>query len=1116
MIHIVPCRARQRLAAVAALLAACVVTAPAHAASNYTLFETGQVRPLAQSPDGTHLFAVNTPDNRLEIFSVGDGTLTHVSSVPVGLEPVAVAARSNSEVWVVNHLSDSISIVDVSTPATPRVVRTLLVGDEPRDLVFAGPGGNRAFVTTAHRGQNTPLQATIHNTLRTAGIGRADVWVFDATDLGATLGGTPETVINMFGDTPRALAVSSDGNTVYAAVFHSGNRTTTVSEGLVCNGGEPAAACGNVCAAGSNAHNTCINNSECPGSSCVTRSPGGLPEPNTDHNFAVQPEVGLIVKFDGTNWLDELGRSWNNAVDFTLPDKDVFAIDATQNPPVETGVYTGVGTILFNMAVNPVSGHVYVANTDAQNDVRFEGAGAFSSLFKPGGEPASVRGHLAESRITVLDSSTVTPRHLNKHIDYTTCCASTPNAENDASLAFPLGMAVSNDGLTLYVAGFGSSKIGVYSTADLESDAFAPGAGDLTLTGLGACPGGACGPTGLVLDETNTRLYVLTRFDNGISVVSTGTGEEMAHLSLHNPEPASVIAGRRFNYDAKSTSSHGDSACASCHIFSDFDSLAWDLGDPDGDILNNPGPFKVGPFASPPAIYKDFHPMKGPMTTQSLRGMANEGPMHWRGDRTGGNDAASFQPDLGAFNEDAAFKKFNVAFPGLLGRSGQLTAPEMQAYTNFILQVTYPPNPIRALDNSLTVAENAGRNFYFGPISDTLQPCNGCHRLLPNGNHEFGVDKPGFFGTDGQSSFENETQHLKVPHLRNMYQKVGMFGMEQVLFFGAGDNGVKGDQIRGFGFLHDGSVDTLFRFHRATVFDQNGINPTGIPAGPAGDTLRRQLEEFMMAFDSNLAPIVGQQITRTSSNGATVDPRITLLEQRADAGECDLVAKGRFGGEDRGLLYSGGGQFVTDRVSDDPLSDAAARALANGAEQEMTFTCVPPGEGPRVAIDRDGDGFGDSDEVDLGSDPANAASVPTGGTPICTSTVTGLVFKSAKVKDDRGQLSLVAKDLPLSDYTQEAVSTLVSDSGGTIFAGTIAGVSIVPKGTSFKYTAPSHSTGIVRVIVKENRRAPGLFQVTVKTKSAWATGLATETTATTNVTVNVGGKCFRGNATKVY
>jgi DNA-binding beta-propeller fold protein YncE len=130
---------------------------------------------------------------------------------------------------VVNHLSDSISIVDVSTPASARVVRTLLVGDEPRDLVFAGPGGTRAFVTTAHRGQNTPLQATISTVLSTPGIGRADVWVFDSTNLGAALGGTPETIVTLFGDTPRALAVSPDGTRVYAAVFHSGNQTTALS-----------------------------------------------------------------------------------------------------------------------------------------------------------------------------------------------------------------------------------------------------------------------------------------------------------------------------------------------------------------------------------------------------------------------------------------------------------------------------------------------------------------------------------------------------------------------------------------------------------------------------------------------------------------------------------------------------------------------------------------------------------------------------------------------------------------------------------------------------------------------------------------------------------------------
>ncbi len=592
-------------------------------------------------------------------------------------------------------------------------------------------------------------------------------------------------------------------------------------------------------------------------------------------------------------------------------------------------------------------------------------------------------------------------------------------------------------------------------------------------------------------------------------MLSTGTGDEPAHVALHNPEPASVVNGRPFLYDASHTSSHGDSACASCHIFGDFDSLAWDLGDPDDTVVNNPGPFAVGPFIDP-----DFHPMKGPMTTQSLRGMANHGPMHWRGDRTGGNDVppnGSAQPNTGTFNEDAAFKKFNVAFPGLVGRSAELPAAEMQAFTDFMLQVTYPPNPIRNLDNSLTPAQQAGRNFFMGPISDTFQNCDGCHRLVPSANP--GEAAPGFFGTDGRSSFENETQILKVPHLRNMYQKVGMFGMAAVPFFNGGDNGFKGDQVRGFGFLHDGSVDTLFRFHNAIVFNQNGINPAGIPAGAPGDPLRRQLEAFMMAFDSNLAPIVGQQITRTGSNAGVANPRLDLLRQRADAGECDLVVKGRIGGEDRGAFYVGGSQFVTDRAGDAPISDTTLRALANTAGQELTYTCVPPGSGARIGIDRDGDSFGDRDELDAGSDPADAASVPPGGIPICTS-LTLVEFKRATLRDERGQLSLNA-DAALGTYAQEAVAVSAQDGGGAIFAGSVPGASIVPKGHAFRYAAPRHTTGVTKVVVREKKNSGGIFKVTIKVKDGWTPPKADEDETTTEVTLNVGGACFRGNATRV-
>jgi DNA-binding beta-propeller fold protein YncE len=109
------------------LLGIALTTLAWAAASAFTLFESGQVRPLALAPDGHWLFAVNTPDNRLEVFHITGHGLAHRTSVPVGLEPVAVAARSATEVWVVNHLSDSVSVVALDPGGhTGSIVRTLL------------------------------------------------------------------------------------------------------------------------------------------------------------------------------------------------------------------------------------------------------------------------------------------------------------------------------------------------------------------------------------------------------------------------------------------------------------------------------------------------------------------------------------------------------------------------------------------------------------------------------------------------------------------------------------------------------------------------------------------------------------------------------------------------------------------------------------------------------------------------------------------------------------------------------------------------------------------------------------------------------------------------------
>src|ERR1041384_7700356 len=116
--------------------------------TNFVIFEGKQTSPIRLSPDGTRLFAVNTPDSRLSVFDVSNpGNPILIAEIPVGIEPVSVNPLNNDEAWVVNEVSDSISVVSVSRHI---VTDTIYVKDEPADVAFAN---GRAFVTAARKNQ---------------------------------------------------------------------------------------------------------------------------------------------------------------------------------------------------------------------------------------------------------------------------------------------------------------------------------------------------------------------------------------------------------------------------------------------------------------------------------------------------------------------------------------------------------------------------------------------------------------------------------------------------------------------------------------------------------------------------------------------------------------------------------------------------------------------------------------------------------------------------------------------------------------------------------------------------------------------------------------------------
>ena len=176
-----------------------------------------------------------------------------------------------------------------------------------------------------------------------------------------------------------------------------------------------------------------------------------------------------------------------------------------RQPPRQTaGDLAHVGTTLFNMAVNPASGKVYVTNTEAHNDVRFEG-------HDPGSR--SVRGHIADSRISVIDPASGRG-HARQPEPARRLRTMARRRRSALSVAFPQDLAFSRDGSTLYVVAQGSAKLAIYDTRatrgrDRGAELVEPGDAAAAAARRASCS-----------TRRRSRAYVLTRFDNSISIVN--------------------------------------------------------------------------------------------------------------------------------------------------------------------------------------------------------------------------------------------------------------------------------------------------------------------------------------------------------------------------------------------------------------------------------------------------------------------------------------------------------------------------------------------------------------------------------------------------------------------
>ena len=865
-------------------------------------FETAPVHPVALSPDHSRLAVCNLPAGRLEIFDITSGAPVSLASIPVGLDPVSVNFHTTNELWVANYISGSISIIDLPSL---RVFNTITTSNQPSDIVFAG-NPQRAFVSC---GLPNLVQVFDPQTFQ---------WLKN---------------LDIDGNRPRAMTVSPDGATVYVAIFESGNGSTIIGAGVAALGNLPKPNAVNFPAAPS----------------------GGLnPPPNSGANFVPAinpalsntppPRVGLIVKKNSAGrWMDDNNGDWSEYIRGTnaaltgripgwdMPDHDLAVINATN---FSITYACGLMNICMAVAVNPLTGKISVAGTDALNQIRFQPV--LQSIF--------IRVNLAQVDPVAL---TNTIADLNPHLDYTSRQVSSNQVM--MSIGDPRGIVWSSDGTRGYVTGMGSDNLVIINAQGARA-------------GLNPAINLGQGPTGLALDEGRNRLYIYNRFDDSVSTVDTVGQTVVNTLPLFDPTPQVIKAGRPHLYNTHQTSGLGQLSCASCHVDGRIDRLAWDLGDLT-DVMAVIGTnFNFANF--PPSSTNNFHPMKGPMMTLTLQDIIGHEPFHWRGDREG-------------------IEAFGATFTNLQGAPVGLTTNQMAEFKAFLATVGFGPNPYRPIDNSLPT------NL---PLPGQLALGRGslpAGAQLPNGNaqagqSDFRFTSPGCIlchtlptglGTDNQFNgvkwlplavSTNGSHHaalvadartskfpFKIPSLRNLTDKMGM-------------SLASTNSRSGFGFFNEGSVDTLTRFL------QDGF-------GITDDQTTADLIAFLFSFtgsdlilgsrtDINRSPGlagldtpagVGRQITINTNNDAPlIETMISLAS--LPSSRIDLVVKGMKNSVARGWFFDRSTRvFLSDRQGE-TYSPAALRALATvGSEQ--TYMMVPRGSGLRMAIDGDLDGHLDGD-----------------------------------------------------------------------------------------------------------------------------------------------------------
>ena len=802
---------------------------------------------------------------------------------------------------------------------TFEVAAILPTQDGPADVVFAGTP-RRAYVSCAFENSVMIYDPESRENLQT---------------------------IQIKGERPKAMAVSPDGDQVYVAVFESGNASTILAPrfGLSFVPGSPV-----------DFHEGPYNGQNPPPNLGDVFNP-----PIANHLTERAPRVGLIVKKNQEGqWLDDNQKDWSEFVSgskaplsgrpigWDMPDRDLAIIDTSN---ADVSYISSLMNICMDVAVNPTTGDIAVVGTDAINEVRFEPV---------------LNGHFSTVNLALInpDSGRTDRIDLNPHLIGSK--PTVPESQRKLSIGDPRQVVWSHDGSTIYVAGMGSDNLIKLDASGKRIDSQ-----PIELEG---------GPSALCLDPLNSRLFVYERFASQLTVLDTVTDQTIAKIPLFDPTPEAIRKGRPHFYNTHKTSGTGHTSCASCHLDGRFDRLAWDLGTPEGVTIPIDPELSFTDRLKPPRVHS-FHPMKGPMVTMTLQDIIGHEPFHWRGDR-------------------ANIEAFNPTFTDLQGAAKDLSHREMAEFKAFLATLHFPPNRYRTFSNALSsqvplsdhqtlgrdgTGEAKGTPFETGNAVAGLAlfkeqgGCAECHTLSTGlGPHLRFRSRRWQSIPDGplgerhvslvQQARSNDLP-FKIASLRGLSEKVG------ANFLGT-------ESQAGFGFAHNGAVDSLTRFI------QDGFNFVE-------DRSTKNLIAFLLSFtgseisrgnerDESDSPGLPSKDTHASvgaqfllHGGETIPSRLmfALAIAANNLDPVDVVVFQQGNQRPTGWFYNSASKMLENDGIDTPVSPQEL-IQSSEASESFLFMIVPPLTGKRMAIDWDSDGVANQTEEQGGWNPYSARSTP--------------------------------------------------------------------------------------------------------------------------------------------